>query len=59
MEVKISNKYLIGEESGYWDYYIIAPPQNVPELTGYIMKMPKDRVEEKGKDIIFSSGKSL
>lgn len=45
MSVKISDKYLLAKEVGYFEVYLIAPPENVPELSGYVMKIKTEKVD--------------
>ncbi|MCR4745856.1 MAG: hypothetical protein K5894_11610 [Lachnospiraceae bacterium] len=44
MSVILSDKYLMAREMGFVDQLIIAPPENVPELAGYILKISVDKV---------------
>lgn len=46
MEIRLPKKYLKREESGYNSVYVIDPPENAPELSGYVLKIETDRVSE-------------
>lgn len=56
MNITISIKYYKGGVDGFRPFYNIAPPENVPELCGYVMRMPADRAKITDKCVVIFQG---
>lgn len=57
MSVTIPRKYFKGrDDNAIWPVYIIAAPENVPELDGYVMKSMQDFTNITNNSIIFLQG---
>lgn len=57
MSMTIPKKYLKGEDNtALWPLYIIAPPEGVPQLTGYVMKQLQDFTQVSDSSLLFSNG---
>lgn len=56
MEIRLSKEYLIREDKGYMSTYILKPPKDVEELTGYVLKMAQKNAEIIGDSIVLYSG---
>lgn len=57
MSMSISRKYLKGEEDTLLEsFYIISPPENMPELAGYVMKQRQEYCKLSESSITFFCG---
>ena len=56
MEICLPKEYLIREDDGYMPTYIIKPPKDVEELTGYILRMPQKNAAIIGDSIVLYNG---
>lgn len=56
MKLSLPKEYLIKEEDGYIPTYILKPPTDVEELSGYILKIPQKNAEITGDSIVLYSG---
>ena len=56
MEIRLPKEYLIREDDGYIPTYILKPPKDVEDLTGYILRMPQKNTAIMGDSIVLYNG---
>ncbi len=56
MKLRLPKEYLIKKEDGYIPVYILKPPTDVEELTGYILKISQKDVEITEDSIVLNNG---
>ena len=56
MSARIPIKYLKRKEGGYIPVFVIEAPENTPELSGYVMKIPQDKVEITDTALLLQNG---
>ncbi len=56
MSARIPIKYLKRKESGYIPVFVIKAPENTPELSGYVIKMPQDETEVTDTSLLLHNG---
>lgn len=56
MKLRLPKEYLIKKEDGYIPAYILKPPTDVEELTGYILKISQKDVEITEDSIVLNNG---
>ncbi|MDD6667765.1 MAG: hypothetical protein PUE58_07430 [Lachnospiraceae bacterium] len=56
MSARIPITYLKRQEGGYIPVFVIEAPANTPELSGYVMKIPQDKVEVTDTALLLQNG---